>query len=176
MVSASVEKRADVIICCVMHVNMFIACILCFVLVQNFPLIDSVGLVSVSPVTHARHVTRSFVAWCQCVPQEFTPQPQTISPTSPEDGGVVSSNVSESDSLDRLVLFKEGLSACSGQTFFNVYLALAVPYCQISSKQDTDNIEPYMVVTFLVSLDKNKHCRVTVVLSVKQFTSSSSDQ
>ena len=109
MVSASVEKRADVIMCCVMHVNMFIACILCFVLVQNFPLIDSVGLVSVSPVTHARHVTRSFVARCQCVPQEFTPQPQTISPTSPEDGDVVSSNVSESDSLDRLVLFKEGL-------------------------------------------------------------------
>ena len=124
MVSASVEKRADVIMCCVMHVNMFIACILCFVLVQNFPLIDSVGLVSVSPVTHARHVTRSFVARCQCVPQEFTPQPQTISPTSPEDGDVVSSNVSESDSLDRLVLFKG--SAVQGEIFFNVYLALAV--------------------------------------------------
>ena len=83
---------------------------------HNFPLIDSVGLVSVSPVTHARHVTRSFVARCQCVPQEFTPQPQTISPTSPEESGVVSSNVSEIDSLDRLVLFK-GLSACSGRNF-----------------------------------------------------------
>ena len=131
---------------------------------------------SVSPVTHARHVTRSFVAWCQCVPQEFTPQPQTISPTSPEESGVVSSNVSESDSLDRLVLFKGQCAPVQGKADFNVYLALAAQYYQISSKQDTDNIEPYMVVTFLVSLDKNKHCRVTVVLSVKLFTSSSSDQ
>ena len=36
----------------------------------------------------------------------------------------MSSNVSESDSLDRLVLFKG--SAVQGEIFFNVYLALAV--------------------------------------------------